>query len=810
MRFTIPVLLSLTSFVSTVVADENGFEFFETKIRPVLANHCYQCHSQDTAEGDLRLDLKSTTRGGGGRGPAVIPENPEASVLFTAITHGDPDLRMPPKGPKLSADVIADFEKWIRIGAPDPRTELAFDTGGTWDGVQAVKDHWAYQPLAVSDPPESTGSWPLTELDQYIIDKLSVIGVKPSLDAPPRVLLRRLHFDLIGLPPLANDLDRFLSTVSNHGMDIALSREVDILLRSPHFGERWGRHWLDIARYGESSGGESNVSFPYAWRYRDYVIDAVNADVPYDRFLTEQIAGDLLPTKGNVDRARLLTATGFLAVGTKNLGENNDKKFNADLVDEQIDSLSRAVLASSIACARCHDHKFDPFTMEDYYALAGIFASTKTFFGTFTSPANNRGGEPMVLPRVEGQQIFHKSVKPAKFAELKSQYAELEAERTEIEASRGAMMMDGTPTKRFTLREVLANRWRLGSVTGKLVTLDENGTALPLAMGVLDSDVVDVPLLVRGEIDREGKVVPRAFPQAIETVDTFSIPTDQSGRRELARWLTDPSHPLTSRVFVNRVWKHLFGQGLVATVDDFGTTGGEPSHPELLDHLARRFIDDGWSLKKLVRSLVLSRTYRQASTYSETAFQLDPANVWLWRMPKRRMDAEQIRDAMLVVSGELNRSPRAGSLVAVTIGDRPISLIGLDKRLPVDLDGSVHRSVYLPIIRDRLPDVLGLFDFAEPSLVTGDREQTNVPVQALYLMNSLFVQERADAFKRRLEHETSSQEDFVNRAFEMCFARQPDGVERNRSLEFLESADEKAKQNFCQALLSTAEFRNLD
>lgn len=804
--------------VAVTVADDGDLtpavadvDFFESRIRPVLVKHCYDCHAGAKHEGSLRVDFRQLIRQGGDRGPAVVPKHPEASLLLAAISHADDDLQMPPKGPKLADDVIADFRRWIEMGAPDPRTDEQVDSGEAWNGLESAKNHWAYQPPALSQAPQvDDAAWPRSDVDRFVLSALRKQQLRPTADVDSRTLVRRLHFDLVGLPPSPAAIEGFLKAINESGIEAALSSEVDELLESPRFGERWGRHWLDVARYGESSGGESNVSFPYAWRYRDYVIDAYNDDLPYDRFLMEQIAGDLLPFDDDAERARLLTATGFLAVGKKNLGENNDAKFTADLVDEQIDSLTRSVMASSVACARCHHHKFDPFSMEDYYGLAGVFASSKTYFGTFTSPANNRGGDPLPLPRVPGQKIFHESLTPRKFAELKARQAELDATRTEIQEAQRAAFSGQKPEKTFTLREVLANLWQLGPVEGKLETLDDEGNALPLTMGVTDDQIIDVPLLARGEIGREGEIVPRAFPKAIPVKQAPTIPATQSGRFELAQWMTRADHPLTSRVFVNRVWKHLFGQGLVATVDNFGTSGGSPSHPELLDSLAVGFVQDGWSTKRLIRTLVLSRTYRQASTFDAHALTVDPDNKLLWRMPKRRLEAEAIRDAMLFVSGELDRQRPGGSHVATIIGDRPISLIGLDKKLPPDLDGSVHRSVYLPVIRDRLPDVLSLFDFAEPSLVTGNRETTNVPVQALYLMNSPFVQQRARKLSERLGQETTINQDFVQRIYEWCFARQPDAVEIERSLAFLQDHDEETMLSFCQAMLSTAEFRNLD
>lgn len=825
-------LPQLQGLADEPVTDESvgsaGVAFFEAKVRPVLVERCYDCHSAESgsAEGELLLDSRTAIRQGGERGPAVVPRHPEASLLLSAVMHQHDDLKMPPKEAPLSAEVIADLRKWIEMGAPDPRTSDSPTSNNAWPGGDAAREHWAYQaPQAATPPDVSQPDWARDELDQFILAKLEQSGLKPTSDASPNILLRRATFAIIGLPPSPKELSEFLTACKSEGVDAALARVVDELLDTKQFGERWGRHWLDIARFGESSGGESNISFPYAWRYRDYVIESVNADIPYDQFLTEQIAGDLLPAENDAERARLLIATGFLAVGTKNLGENDDKKFEADLVDEQIDSLTRSVLASSVACARCHHHKFDPFTMEDYYGMAGIFASTKTFFGTFTSPANNRGGHPLPLPHVAGETIFHQSLSAEKFAELKQTAAQLNAEHLEIEAATRAVFAGNKPEKQFTLTEVLSNLWRRGPVEGKLETLDDQGQALPLTMGVLDQpEIRDVALLARGEIGRPGAIVPRAFPQSLAVNSSFDIPQDQSGRLELAHWLTDTRHPLTSRVFVNRVWHHLFGAGLVATVDNFGTTGEAPSHPELLDTLAIEFVEDGWSLKRLVRRLVLSRTWRQASTYEQASFLKDPENRLLWRMPKQRLEAEAIRDSMLAVTDELDASPAKGSLVAAVIGERPISLIGLDKRLPKDLDGSLHRSVYLPVIRDRLPDVLELFDFAEPSLVTGDRDQTNVPVQALYLMNSPFVQARADGLASKLNQLANSNEERISLAFQLCFARQPQPEEMERSLAFLTQthvaqkhvavegpvSESNALASFCQALLSTAEFRNLD
>lgn len=802
-----------------------GIAFFETKIRPVLIEHCYECHSVQSgiADGELRLDSRAAIRKGGGRSPAVVPGDADASLLLAVVLHADADLKMPPKRERLSREVIADLKKWIEMGAPDPRLAEPAATGPAW--VRANRDFWAYQPPEASSPPSVNGTqWPKTSIDQFVLAKLEQQELTPAADAQPHVLLRRLHFDLVGLPPPPGELSRFLERIKTDGFDRALATEVDVLLGSPEFGVRWGRHWLDVARFAESSGTEANITFPYAWRYRDYCIDSFNDDVPFDRFLLEQLAGDLLPYANDSQRARLLIATGFLAVGPKNLDAVDPKQFAADLIDEQIDTVTRAIIAESVACARCHDHKFDPFTMADYYALAGIFASTKTFYGTAVSPANRIGGDPLRLPQVTGQKVLHPSMPLKKVTQLKNQLAKLRDEKREQDAALQMLRSGKTPAKPVTLQAALRVFWQTGGVEGELKKVSDTGAALPLTMGVLEAETIsDVALLERGDVKKPGAMIPRRFPQSLRLDDQPAIPAHHSGRLELAQWLTSRQHPLTARVIVNRIWHHMFGVGIVATVDNFGSTGERPSHPELLDTLAVEFVQNGWSVKQLVRRIALSRTYQQSSDFRSESFLRDPENRLLWRVSKRRLQAESIRDGMLAVSGQIDWQRPDGSLVGRVIGDRPVSLIGLDKRLPPDLDGSLNRSVYLPVIRDRLPDVLDLFDFAEPSLVVGSRETTNVPIQAHYLLNSRFVQDRAQGLAKRLEAETTVEQRIV-KAFVLCFSRPPDEREMQRSLKFVQGGLEltdplsgaltevDALQWFslCQALLATAEFRNLD
>ncbi len=806
-------------------ANAPGVAFFEAKIRPALVKHCYPCHSARSgkAEGGLLLDSRQAIRTGGDRGPAVVPGDVTGSWLFTAMSHTDPDLKMPPKAEQLPAAVLNDFRTWIGQGAPDPRVLATSVPRSTGIDFETARQFWSYQPPQPAALPNvQNGKWAKGELDRFVVAKLEAQGLAPSNDATPSTLIRRLHFDLIGLPPTSEVSEQFCNQVASVGMDAALAQQVDQLLALPQYGERWGRHWLDVARFAESSGKEANLTFPDAWRYRDYVIDCFNADVPLDRFLTEQIAGDLLPDENPAERARLLIATGFLALGPKHLDEANPDQFAADVVDEQIDTVSRAVMANSLACARCHDHKFEPYTMGDYYALAGIFSSTKTYFGTYVTPINRVGGDPLALPRAAGHQIFAKPMDAQKVQQLKQEWNTLQAEQAAgMAAVKKALAEGKDPGDVFTLTQALRIFWRSGAIEGQLETVDELGQPLPLAMGVLDQpQVADAPLLQRGEVDRHGEPVPRSVPQVFQVVTPPTMPRHQSGRLELARWLTDPAHPLTARVMVNRIWHNLFGSGIVRTVDNFGPSGERPSHPQLLDYLALRFVEEGWSVKRLVREIALSRAYRQASTYREDAFHIDPDNRLLWRANKRRLEAEAIRDAMLAVAGTLDHSRRVGSLVA-EIGNRPVSLLGLDPKIPADLDDSRHRSVYLPVLRDRLPDVLDLFDFAEPSLVTGHRETTNVPVQALYLMNSSFVRNRAEELAVRAQPQFASDDaGGLQYLFQLCLGRLPTADEAHLALAYYRrgikhAGDDRTRQqqvlvNYCQALLATAEFRNLD
>ncbi len=607
-----------------------------------------------------------------------------------------------------------------------------------------------------------------------------------------------MTFDLIGIPPAPEELDAFLADDSPD----AFAKVVDRLLASPHFGERWGRHWLDVARYAESSG-KTNFSYPQAWRYRDWTIASINADKPYDQFVREQIAGDLLPAEDDRERAEQIIATGFLALGSKAHDAENRGQFVLDVVDEQIEATTRAFLGLTVACARCHDHKMDPIPQREYYALSGIFRSTQTCSGTLAGVFPNFNASPLIeLPPDANLPSAVPALTPEQRAAMEKRLAALVRERDAIPPGE-------------------ANRDRLRRANSMLATLRHRllidrsgGSPRAFAMGVRERDeVVDSPLYVRGELDQPGEVVPRGLVRVL-CADSYASISSGSGRRELADWLASPSNPLTARVIVNRVWLHLFGRGLVPTPDNFGAAGARPSHPELLDTLAVEFMNDGWSIKRLIRRIVLSRAYGLDSAHDPRNFEADPDNALVWRMSKLRLDAEAVRDALLLVGGRLATGPPVGSAVA-RVGEGLAFFVRVE-----GLDASdTHRSVYLPVVRDRVLESLALFDFADPSLVTGERATTTGPAQALYFLNGPLVIRQAEALADRVRAMVGDEAHRVDRAYRIALARGPTAAERDRALAFLREfaaraggtdPARRAGAAFCQALLASAEFRYRD
>ncbi|MEX1222956.1 MAG: DUF1549 and DUF1553 domain-containing protein, partial [Pirellulales bacterium] len=614
---------------------------------------------------------------------------------------------------------------------------------------QAAREFWAFQPLTRPQVPQVRDrAWPANPIDHFVLARLEAEKLAPVEDADRRTLVRRLYFDLIGLPPTPEQVEAFVNDESPQ----ALETLVDELLASDRFGERWGRHWLDVARYGESSGRERNHTFPHAWRYRDYVIDAFNADLPYNEFITEQIAGDLLEHDNDQQRRRRMIATGFLAIGPKTLNERNRRQFDLNTIDDQIDTLGRAVLGMTIGCARCHDHKFDPIPTADYYALAGIFSSTETLFGGTESQGVRQTTALMPLgDKVEAAQQADPVRQPPQAARRQQQL------ERQLAAARRAKDREQARVLQRQLNR-LARRQSVAKPSGDA-----------LAMAVREGAVMESPIYIRGEVENVGERVARGYLSILSDESSPGIPADQSGRRQLAEWLTDSRNPLTARVFVNRLWQHLLGVGLVASSDNFGVSGERPSHPELLDWLAADCIDNGWSRKQVIRTIVLSRTYQLAAQPSPRNDAADPENRLLWRHPTRRLDAEALRDAILLASDQIDLDRPDGSLVQA-LGDRLIN----DSRAVdnLDVDALVCRSVYLPIVRNAVPEALNLFDFAEPDMVVGRRQETTSPTQSLYLMNSDFVRRAAKQLAARTADETSD-EDRIRRMYWHTVSRAP-------------------------------------
>jgi len=813
---TLVVVLSIGA--TAVAADDPaGIEFFEKNIRPVLVSKCYSCHSAKAKKlkGGLLLDTREATRRGGESGHAVVPGNLEDSLLIESIRYEG--LEMPPKE-QLPAAVIAKFEKWVKMGAPDPR-------GGKTDPAPRVIDFdearkfWSFQPIADPKPPKvADGKWAESDIDRFVLARLEAKDLKPVADADLRTLVRRTYFDLIGLPPTPKQVDEFVSDPS----PAAFAKLVDRLLESPQFGERWGRHWLDVVRYGESTGMERNYSYPHAWRYRDYVIESFNADKPFNRFLTEQVAGDLMPAESTSQRHAQTIATGLLAIGTKSLNERNREKFAMDIVDDQIDVTTRAFLGLTGACARCHDHKFDPIPTKEYYALAGIFRSTATYYGTGSNRGNRQQGQLLALAADGVRPVASKGGGAKKNnAANKKAANQLRAARKRLQKFNKQAGDDPNANQAALIKRTTAQIKRLQKLAkpqkaGKKPAAPV-GKNVGLAMGVADGNPSDTQIRIRGNADERGETVPRGFLTIATLGDAPKIGDAASGRLELAEWMTQDSNPLTARVAVNRAWQHLFGRGIVRTVNNFGKNGERPTHPELLDHLASRFVENNWSVKRLVRSIVMSHSYRLGSRPNAAAEKVDPENQLLWRANHRRLEAEAIRDAILAASGQLDRAPGDKSVVA-TVGDGDIGRSIQPARFAVD---SVKRSVYLPIVRSAVPEALRVFDFPEPSIISGQRDVTTVPTQALFMMNSEFVLQQSRHMATRVISGAETNSDRVTLAYRLTLCREPSKAEIQRAVEFIEQTSAQAEETevkdnmkawsgFCQVLVASAEFRYIE
>jgi len=737
-------LLATAAHATGSAISPADLQFFESRIRPVLTEQCYKCHSHtaDKIKGGLLLDSRDALLNGGSSGPIIVPGKPDDSVLIQALRYTDADLRMPPEehGGKLTDQQIADFTEWVRRGAPDPRVPLALAGGKSYGGVG--KNHWAFQPVQKpAVPAVRAAAWVQSPVDNFVLARLEAAGLAPSPLADKRTLIRRATFDLIGLPPTEPEIQRFLADDS----PAAFAKVVDRLLASPAYGERWARYWMDVARYSDTKGDaprRDDPRFPHAWTYRDYLIEAFNTDKPFNQFITEQLAADRLVNDAvaQAKAARqapptdqhILAALGFLTLGNQHDGRRND------IIDDRIDVTTKAFLGLTVSCARCHDHKFDPIPTKDYYSLYGVFANTVEPRSVMEAPTLTT--QVPVTPELNDYM--------AKGHELQGKADTLRQDFLEFRRSR---TRDADKRRQLVRAEAVLQR--------EIGNLEMNHPGAP-ARAVALTDVAnpkDYPVLLRGEVQNEGDIVPRRFLEIL-SADPKKRPawTKGSGRLELAQAIADPKNPMTARVLVNRVWQQHFGTGFIGTPDNLGNMGGPPSHPELLDWLAAKFVADGWSLKQLHRTILLSSTYQQDSAATPAGLAADPGNKLLWHYSLQRFDFEEIYDSLLAIAGTLDR----------TVGGRSIT--------PVSDGFGKRRALYFLIDRRNPPELLTQFDFPNPDTPSGQRYDTTVPQQALFLMNSPLVVETARKLTHRPEFAAFDRdEDRVTSLYLAIFQRPP-------------------------------------
>ena len=758
------LLIGLGLIAVAQAPDETNLRHFESKVRPLLASRCLSCHSAKAGKVKGGLDL-STAQGisrGGDGGPVVVPGKPGESTLLRAIRHEEGAPKMPPNG-KLGDEVVSSIEKWILQGAHFPAE--ANETG------KATTALWSIAPLAKPGVPTPKDSaWAATTIDRFTRASQESAGVHPVADAPASQLLRRVYLDLTGLPPSAEEVDEFLRDSSEN----AYIKVVERLLASPRFGEKWGRHWLDVARFAESTGKQVNFSFPHAWRYRDWVINAFNSDMPHADFVIRQLAGDLVLSSGDSEKDANRVATGFLAVGAKALNERNATQFAMDLADEQIDATTQAFLGLTVACARCHDHKHDPVTQAEYTALAGIFRGTDTCYGTIR-----------LVQALHPSRLIALSDKapPGREPLLAEEVAAIKRRRDnlgeELESLRSK-----DPAAAFLSMQGIRLRIQQGIAQGRLELYHDNGEPKRLAMGAKDRFFQpDVPIYERGEIDHPGKTIPRGLPQSLG--GTPEKVRKGSGRLELARWIA--GHPLSARVAANRIWRHMMGHGLVPGGDNFGAAGTPPKDPALLDWLASEFLSHGGSTKHLIRAIALSRTYRLGHEADANGMEKDPDNTTWWRHERRRLDAESLRDSILAVSGRIDLEPLRGTLLPQSSEGPAIGPMGNGGgEVP-----SAKRSIYLPVLRDAAPESLALFDGADPSLIVPERHPTTTPAQGLFLLNNLEMVRNGEALARKVLELEGTDAQRVAHMAKVIWNRPARPRELDTALEFLEAFTRK-------------------
>jgi hypothetical protein len=845
-----------------------GLEFFEKKIRPVLETSCYSCHSTKSRrlQGGLLLDSREGMLKGGSSGQAaIIPGDPERSPLIKAIRYSEPKLQMPPAS-QLPAEQVRDFEAWVRMGAPDPRGQSPA-ARAVWrsDDLSEARKFWSFQPT--KNPPlpaVNNRAWVRSPIDRFVLAKLEEKGLKPVADADKRSLLRRATFDLTGLPPTPEEVEGFIRDVSPN----AFAKVIDRLLASPHYGERWGRHWLDAVRYADTAGCNSDFPVSAAYKYRNYVIKSYNQDKPYDRFIRQQIAGDLLPGKTVAEQHENIIATGYLAM-SRRFGSRN-KEVNLT-IDDTIDNLGKTFLGLSVSCARCHDHKFDPIPAKDYYALYGIFNSSRYAFpgaeiyphpADMVALASGDEAEKFYKWQSElaalddwkeylgverGAAARNKAAREKRLKEAAQQATAPEGQALSLQTNhQGASALQNAAPKTEPRKELhppgdsrpadydrdavnssgASKSTRMPEevaaqaeeVKARFAELRKLTPKVEKAYAIVEGLPANARIHRKGDPKSLGEEVPRGF---LTILGAMRLPAGHkgSGRDYLASWISAADNPLTARVMVNRLWQGHFGKGIVATPNDFGSRGAAPTHPELLDYLATQFIQSGWSLKAMHRIIMLSHAYQLAAIDDPRNARMDANNDLLWRFNRRRLSAEEVRDAMLAVSGGLDRTPGEAhpfppeSEWRYTQHEQFFAVYETDRR-----------SIYLMQQRQKKHPLMEVFDGADTNINTSPRPLSTTPLQALFLMNNPFVHSQADRLAVRvgLAYETTPQR--IDYAFRLAYGRQATPAEIRESIAYLqqtrkqlqaletptERLTREALASYLRALLGSNEFLHVD
>jgi hypothetical protein len=767
--------------------------FFENKIRPLLIEKCYECHSSESREpgGSLLLDSRSGIVHGGTE-PLLVPGNPDGSLLMKAVSYSDPDLKMPPDA-KLSNEQITDLATWIRMRAPDPRTEdtlsaLKAKTEIDWD---KARDFWSLKPIHFPDLKEinqglSAPTWPTSPIDTFVLRQLDQIGLTPSSPADKRVWIRRATFDLIGLPPTPAEVDQFLLDESSE----AFAKVIDRLLQSSQYGERWGRYWLDVVRYSDTAGDNSDFPVPQMYLYRNWVIDAFNRDLPYDQFVKQQLAGDLLESSSAEERRQQVIATGYIA-NARRFGSRVDDYPQHLTIEDTLDNLGRTFLGTTINCARCHNHKFDPVTAEDYYALYGIFHSTRYPWPGIELEQKQRDfvslADPNEVAKVESSRKVQQQTLDEQAKQLKKDRDTAKTVNEQIGTDANSDDKDKAQAE-FKLAE---EQFKKAEEAAQ--AFSKQPLPFETLYAVAESKRIEnVPLQLKGDPLKPAQLVSRRFLTVLNPMvpssSKLAAEEKTSGRRELANWIVDRTNPLAARVIANRVWLYHFGRGIVPTANDFGRQGKPPSHPELLDWLAQNLMDSGWSLKSLHRTIMLSQTYRMNSHLSAQALELDPTNEMLSAFPKRRLDAEAMRDTFLMLAGNLDTTQA---------GPHPFpdsSTWKFTQHNPFKANyDTQRRSVYLMTQRIQRHPYLAIFDGADPSVSTPMRLTSTTPLQALYLMNDEFIHKQATGFASRIIAADDQDAKRIDHAWLLMMGRHPDPDEADRVQKYLHSIQSELK-----------------